>query len=61
MIDTFLLAFIPLFVAFDVLGLLPLYIKFTMSMNRKQKSRLLRDSLITAFVISLIFVVESTH
>ena len=30
-------------------------------MNRKQKSRLLRDSLITAFVISLIFVVIGNH
>lgn len=57
MIDTFLLAFIPLFVAFDVLGLLPLYIKFTMSMDGGQRSRLLRDSLFTAFIISLIFVV----
>jgi multiple antibiotic resistance protein len=57
MIDTFLLAFIPLFVAFDVLGLLPLYIKYTMSMDDKQRSHLLRDSLLTAFIISLIFVV----
>ena len=57
MIDTFLLAFIPLFVAFDVLGLLPLYIKFTMSMDGRQRAKLLRDSLFTAFMISLVFVI----
>ncbi len=57
MTETFLMAFIPLFVAFDALGLLPLYIKFTMSMDDKQRSRLLRDSLFTAFIISLVFVI----
>lgn len=57
MIDTFLLSFIPLFVAFDVLGLLPLYIKLTMSMDAEHRAKLLRDSLLTAFIISLVFVV----
>jgi multiple antibiotic resistance protein len=57
MIDTFLLSFIPLFVAFDVLGVLPIYIRFTASMDAARKTRHLRDSLLTAFTISLIFVI----
>jgi multiple antibiotic resistance protein len=57
MIDTFLLSFIPLFVAFDVLGVLPLYIKLTASMDPEKKAGQLRDSLLTAFIISLIFVI----
>jgi multiple antibiotic resistance protein len=54
--DTFLLTFIPLFVAFDALGLLPIYIKFTSSLDQAQKRRHLRDSLITALVTALLFV-----
>ena len=50
MIDTFLLSFIPLFVAFDVLGVLPIYIRFTASMDSARKTRHLRDSF-TAFTI----------
>ncbi|MHB8109854.1 MAG: MarC family protein [Syntrophorhabdaceae bacterium] len=57
MIDTFLLAFIPLFVAFDAIGLLPLYIRYTASMDDGTRKKLLRDSLATAFIISLIFVI----
>ncbi len=57
MIDTFLLSFIPLFVAFDVLGVLPVYIKLTASMDHDNKTRHLRDSLLTAFIISMLFVI----
>ncbi len=56
-INTFLLSFIPLFVAFDVLGLLPIYIKFTAHMDKKTMVKHLRDSLLTAFIISLLFVI----
>ena len=57
MVNTFLLAFIPLFVAFDVLGILPIYIKFTSNLDSKTKNRQLRDSLLTSFLTALIFVI----
>lgn len=57
MFDTFLLNFIPLFVAFDVLGVLPIYIKFTSKLDRVKKKRHLRDSLVTSFLTALIFVI----
>lgn len=56
-INIFLLSFIPLFVAFDVLGLFPIYIKFTAGMDKKTKTKHLKDSLLTAFIISLLFVI----
>jgi len=57
MSDKFFLSFIPLFVAFDVLGILPIYIKFTANLDRKKRDGQLRDSLITAFFITLLFVI----
>lgn len=55
--ETFLLAFIPLFVAIDVLGVLPLYVALTESMDRPQRKKLTVQATLTAFVISLVFLV----
>ncbi len=57
MVNTFLLAFIPLFVAFDVLGVLPIYMKVSASFDKKTRNRHIRDSLFTAFFTTLIFVI----
>jgi len=57
MVNTFLLAFIPLFVAFDVLGILPIYMKISAGFDKKTRSRHIRDSLFTAFFTTLIFVI----
>ena len=54
--DTFWLSFIPLFVAFDVLGVLPLYIRLSANIDRHGRSRHLRDSMLTAFFITVVFV-----
>ena len=55
--ETFLLAFIPLFVAIDVFGVLPLFVALTDGMEQRQKTKLTRDATLTAFVISLAFLV----
>ncbi|HOV90106.1 MAG TPA: MarC family protein [Syntrophorhabdaceae bacterium] len=57
MIDQFLLSFIPLFVAFDVLGILPIYIKFTAHLDRVKRKKQLRDSILTSFITTMLFVV----
>ncbi|HEX2964475.1 MAG TPA: MarC family protein [Syntrophorhabdaceae bacterium] len=57
MLNTFLQAFIPLFVAFDVLGLLPVYFKYTALMDPKTRDRHLRDSLFTSSLTTLAFVI----
>ncbi len=56
--ETFLLAFIPLFVAIDVLGVLPLFVGLTESMSDTQRARLTSQATLTAFFISLVFLVS---
>lgn len=55
--ETFLLAFIPLFVAIDVFGVLPLFVTLTDGMDPRQKKTLTWEATLTAFVISLLFLV----
>jgi len=57
MLSDFWLSFIPLFIAFDVFGVLPLYIKFIHKLDEERRRKNLRDSLLTAFFTSLLFVV----
>lgn len=55
--ETFLLAFIPLLVAIDVFGVLPLYVGLTERMDERARRRLTLQATITAFAISLVFLV----
>ena len=54
--ETFLLAFIPLFVAIDVFGVLPLFVALTEGLDERRRQRLVMDATMTAFVISVIFL-----
>ena len=53
---TFLLTFIPIFVAMDALGVLPLFISFTDKLSIHEKHKIIIQSIITAFLIGLIFL-----
>ena len=52
----FLLCFVPLFVAVDALGVLPIFISLTGSLSPAQKRRVLLQSLITATAVALVFL-----
>jgi len=52
----FLLCFVPLFVAVDALGVLPIFISLTDSLSPDQKRRVLVQSLITASAVALVFL-----
>jgi multiple antibiotic resistance protein len=52
----FVLSFIPLFVAIDVLGLVPIFLSLTGEMNPKQKKKLITDATLTALAVSLVFL-----
>jgi len=52
----FLLCFVPLFVAVDALGVLPIFISLTDSLSSAQKRKVLIQSLITAAVVALVFL-----
>ena len=55
-IETFLLAFIPLFVAFDAIGIVPMYLGLTEGIDSKLKSKLILNASIAAFIICLSFL-----
>lgn len=53
---TFLLCFIPLFVAIDLLGVMPLFLGLTKEMRPQKRQKTLYQSVVTAFVVSLLFL-----
>jgi multiple antibiotic resistance protein len=55
--ETFLLAFIPLFVAIDIFGVLPVYVGTTEGLEDSQKRNLVFQATPTAFAVSVLFLV----
>ncbi len=53
---TFLLSFIPLFVAIDVIGAIPLFISLTNDIEMPKRNRLITDSTLTALIVAVIFL-----
>ena len=52
----FMLSFIPIFVAMDAIGILPLFMGFTEHAKPKEKKRIVAQSMITAFLIGITFL-----
>jgi multiple antibiotic resistance protein len=50
------LPFIPLFVAFNVLGILPIFVSVTSEMEHSEEKRVARQSILTAFFVSIGFL-----
>ncbi len=50
------LPFVPLFVAFDVLGILPIFVSFTLDMDPPERKRVVRQSILTALLSSIGFL-----
>jgi len=48
--------FIPLFVAIDVFMLIPIFISMTKDIAKQKRQAIVRDSIITAIVVSIIFL-----
>jgi multiple antibiotic resistance protein len=55
-IKTSLLAIIPIFVAMDAIGVLPIFISLTEGMKRVERKQVVRDSILTGFAVSLGFL-----
>lgn len=51
-----LLAFVPVFVAVDPIGILPLFVSLSHQLNKKEKQRVIFQSLITALCLSIGFI-----
>lgn len=54
--DRFLLTFIPIFVATDPIGLIPIYLSLSEGLEKKIKERIIRQSLLSATLIALAFI-----
>ncbi len=54
---SYILAFVPVFVAVDPLGMLPVFISLTRGMDRAARRRLIRRSAVTALVVAVVFLV----
>lgn len=51
-----LLAFIPIFVAMDAVGVLPFFLSFTEGMEEEKRRHVIRDSIFTAFSVGVGFL-----
>src|SRR4030042_5000702 len=56
MITNILLAFIPIFVAVDAVGVLPLFVSLTEGLKNKDKSRIIAQSMFTAMCLAVGFI-----
>lgn len=56
MLNNFIMTFIPLFVAFDAIGVLPIYMSLTEEMDVPVRGKVLRESIITASVLTVLFL-----
>ncbi len=56
MIKDLLLAFIPIFVAVDAIGVLPIFVSFTQGLSQKEKIKIIVQSMITAICLAVFFI-----
>ncbi len=52
-----LVPFIPLFVAFDVLGILPIFVSMTAEISRAERRAVVRQATVTSFLASIGFLI----
>ncbi|HOX15815.1 MAG TPA: MarC family protein [Smithellaceae bacterium] len=57
---SFWLCFVPLFVAVDAVGLLPLFINLTEGMKKNAIRKIILQSMITALLVALVFIAVGT-
>ena len=55
-INSLLLSFIPLFVAIDILGVVPVFLSLTERMDRSERQTLITEATFTALAVSVVFL-----
>ncbi len=55
-LNPFLLSFIPILVALDAPGTLPLYVGMTEGVKKQERRKIVRQSIITAFLVTIGFI-----
>ena len=56
MAQPFLVSLIPIFVALDAPGTLPLFVAMTEDVKRRERKKIVRQSIVTAFMVTVGFV-----
>ncbi len=56
LLNAFLLTFIPLFVAIDAPGIIPIYISLVEGISEEEKKKIAKQSVITAFFVAVSFL-----
>ena len=56
MIKTIFLAFIPIFVAVDAIGVLPIFVSLTCGFNKRERLKVILQSLATALLLAIGFI-----
>lgn len=56
MLKNIILSFIPIFVAVDAIGVLPIFVSLTEAMEEREKSRIITQSILTALGLAIGFV-----
>lgn len=55
-LEPFILSFIPIFVAVDAVGNIPVFISLVEAASRKQRQKIIIDSVMTATVLAVLFM-----
>lgn len=55
-LEPYILTFIPIFVAVDAIGNIPLFISLVEGVTKKQRHRIIMDSVTTATVLAILFM-----
>lgn len=52
----YIVTFIPIFLAVDIIGTIPLYLALTEGLNDKQRNKVLSDSIVIATLFAVVFI-----
>lgn len=55
-LEVFFLSFVPIFVAVDAIGMVPLFMSLTEGLGATEKNKLLRNSVLTALTFAVLFL-----
>lgn len=56
MLNDFILAFIPIFVAVDPIGILPIFVSLSQGLNAERKNKVINQSIVTAVCLAFGFI-----
>ena len=57
-LEIFLLSFIPLFVAIDIVGTVPIFLGYTHDVSKYQRRKLVIEAILAAFIVANLFLVS---